>query len=347
MTLQLIRRSTLALSLLLVSGQIAAADGEMFKRVPTQYIAALGDPAASAGTGAEDWALWREDPGPRGVWFKRYDKLMADGGVAPAKWTFDQDDWWLDENGLIMENPDFSLPPGKYLVTGDRETVSTLTVHPMDDTGAMRWELGFGATLYNVTHLPCRSARYQPASAGAQCTPEKVIEAEFPVSPGSIMPEVSGCSKQDYTVLFVIAKATEDKATAADQAACLDRGQKLPGIRLLDMANDALMLCPEPGLATGEAQLPFIVRKADMRSMEDPSQYPRCKAKDRIEFLCGTKELCTLEVNNDLCASPDIAQYTTHAQVEWKCRADDQWQFHRVERGGELVIDCRETIKVN
>lgn len=332
----------MALCLLLLSGQVAATTGEMFKRIPTQYIAALGDSAASAGAGAEDWALWRKDPGPRGVWFKRFDKLKADGGVAPAKWTFDQDDWWLDENGLIMEKPDFLLPPGKYLVTGDRETVSTLTVHPKDDAGAMRWQLGYGATLYNVTHLPCRSARYRPASASAQCTPESVLKADFPVSPGSPMPAVSGCSKQDYSVLFVIAKAAEEKTTVAAQAACLKNGQKLPGIRLLDMADDALVLCPEPGLATGTAQTPFVIRKADMRSLEDPSQHPRCKAKDRIEFLCGTKELCALEVNNDLCASPEIAQYTTHAQVEWKCRGNDEWQFNRVERGRDLVIDCRQ-----
>ena len=38
-----------------------------FQRVQTQFIAALGDPGASSGRGAETWGLWREDPGPRGV----------------------------------------------------------------------------------------------------------------------------------------------------------------------------------------------------------------------------------------------------------------------------------------
>ena len=340
--LRLARQSLVFVCLLLVSAPMAAEAGEKFKRIPTQYIAALGEPGATAGTGAETWALWRKDPGPRGVWFKRFDKLKSTGGVAPAKWTFDRNDWWLDENGLIMEKPDFSLPSGKYLVTGDRETISTLTVHPMDDAGAMRWELDFGATLYNVTHLPCRSARYRPTSAIAQCTPESVTKADFPVNPGSPMPVVSGCSKQDFSVLFVIAKGTIEKATPSAQAACRNYGQRFPGMRMLDMADGSLVLCREPGPATGTVQTPFVVRRADLRSLDDPSQRPRCKAKDRIEFLCGTRELCKLQVNNDLCASPDIAQYTTHAQVEWKCRADDNWRFNRVERGQELVIDCRQ-----
>ena len=269
--------------------------------------------------------------------------MQSTGGIAPAKWKFDKADWWLDENGLIMEKPDFSLPPGKYLVTGDRETVSTLTVHPMDDAGAMRWELDFGANLYNVTHLPCRSARYRPTSANTQCTPESVAKADFPVSPGAPMPAVKGCTKQDYSVLFVIAKATGEKATTASHAACMNYGQKFPGgVRMLDLAEGSLVVCPELSPATGTVELPYVVRRADLRSLEDPSQRPRCNAKDRIEFHCGTRQLCKLKVNNDLCASPDVAQYTTHAQVEWKCRADTGWRFNRVERGRELVMDCRQ-----
>jgi len=52
------------------------------------------------------------------------------GGHAPHGWRFDSKNWWLDENGLIMEPPDFPLPPGTYLVTGGREKASALTVHP-------------------------------------------------------------------------------------------------------------------------------------------------------------------------------------------------------------------------
>ncbi len=64
-----------------------------FKRIPTQYIAALGDPNANSGSGAETWGLWREDPGPRGVRLKHYDQLQATGGVAPARCKFDNGDW--------------------------------------------------------------------------------------------------------------------------------------------------------------------------------------------------------------------------------------------------------------
>ena len=49
-------------------------------------------------------------------------------------------------------------PKRRYVVTGDREVTSVLTVH---NDG--HWELSKG-TLYDVTHLPCRSARYMPAS---------------------------------------------------------------------------------------------------------------------------------------------------------------------------------------
>ena len=77
-----------------------------FQRVQTQFIAALGDPGASSGRGAETWGLWREDPGPRGVRLRGgYDKLVGAAGRAPAGWKFDDSDWWLEEHGLIMEAP--------------------------------------------------------------------------------------------------------------------------------------------------------------------------------------------------------------------------------------------------
>ena len=53
------------------------------------------------------------------------------------------------------------------------------------------------------------------------------------------------------------------------------------------------------------------------------------------------EELCVFEVNDQLCSEPDIARHTTHVQIEWKCRADTGWRFNRVERGRELVFDCR------
>jgi len=165
-----------------------------FKRIQTQFIAALGDPSASSGTGAGTWGIWRKDPGPRGVQLDNYPRLKAAGGVAPAKWQFDASDWWLEEHGLIMEQPDTPMQPGRYVVTGAREVTTILTVEP---SGA--WKLDDGK-LYDVTHLPCRSARY----TGSSCTPESAKQSDFPVTPGGPMPVVQGCNKQDYAVLFVI-----------------------------------------------------------------------------------------------------------------------------------------------
>jgi hypothetical protein len=200
------------LVMLLACGQLAHAEKESmrFKRIPLQFIAALGDPAASSGTGAQSWGIWRIDPGPRGVTLDGYEKLKAAGGVAAAKWQFDSKDWWLEEHGLIMEKPDFPVPAGKYLVTGDREVTTVLTIHPKDKAGAQRWELADGAKLYDVTHLPCRSARYTPAGGEGSCSPAKARKNEFPVTPGAAMPEVPGCKKQDYAVLFIIGVEAND-----------------------------------------------------------------------------------------------------------------------------------------
>jgi len=180
-----------------------------FRRISTQFIAALGDPQASAGSNAQLWGLWRRDPGPRGVRLDRYDRLIAAGGVAPAQWQFDSNDWWLEEHGLIMEQPEFPVPPGKYLVTGNREVRTVLTIHPAETNGARRWELDDGATLHDVTHLACRSARYTPVAHANSCSPVRARMAAFPVSPGASMPPVENCNKQDYAVLLVIGIAVD------------------------------------------------------------------------------------------------------------------------------------------
>src|SRR5215468_673307 len=201
-------------SLMLAAGlqQSVHASGQdlsKFRRIEPQYIAALGDPGATSGGGAQSWGLWSQDPGPRGCKLDRYDQLKAAGGVAPSQWKFDAADWWLEEHGLIMEKPVFPLSPGKYVVTGDREVTTVLTVHSKDKDGAERWELANGATIYDVTHLACRSARYTPASDGGGCSPDKVAKSEFPVAPGATMPAIDGCRKQDYAVLFLIGVAEE------------------------------------------------------------------------------------------------------------------------------------------
>ncbi len=208
-------RALLAMGLLMMAalGQSVYATGEgqtKFKRIPTQFIAALGNPDATSGSGAQSWGLWRQDPGPRGVRLDSYEQLKATGGVAPAQWKFDSTDWWLEENGLIMEKPDFPFPPGKYIVTGNRQVISVLTVYPSDKDGDRRWELDDGATLHDVTHLGCRSARYTPVASDKSCSPTMAPKSAFRVAPGAAMPPVAGCNKQDYSVLFVIGVAVDN-----------------------------------------------------------------------------------------------------------------------------------------
>ena len=192
-------------SSLLITVQAATEKTPTFVRVPTQFIAALGDPTANSGVGAQSWGIWYLDPGPRGVRLGNYEKLKAAGGVAPAKWEFDSTDWWVEENGLLMEKPSFPVAPGKYMVTGDRKVVSVLTIHAEDDKGIQRWELSRDASLYDVTHLGCRSARYTPVNETTVCTPGKALDTVFPITPGRTMPSFDGCHKLDYAVLFVIA----------------------------------------------------------------------------------------------------------------------------------------------
>ena len=196
-------------SLLLAVGlqqPVHAADVDLsnFKRIEPQYIAALGAPGATSGNDAQSWGIWSQDPGPRGCNLDRYPQVKAAGGITPAKWKFDAADWWLEEHGLIMEKPTFPLPPGKYLVTGDREVTTVLTIHPKGKDGNQRWELLGGASLYDVTHLACRSARYTPATATNSCSPANVRTTGFPVNPDAAMPVVNGCRKQDYTVLIIV-----------------------------------------------------------------------------------------------------------------------------------------------
>ena len=202
------RRAFLA-STLLAGVQLTVSNAYAppgFIRIPTQFIAAIGDPDANAGIGAENWGLWEKDPGPRGVWLDDYSSLKKNDGKAPAGWQFDENDWWLEEHGLIMESPQFPLSPGKYLVTGGRLVTTVLNISEVGGKPeSLKWSLeDKSAKLYDVTHLPCRSARYTPNSGGGG--PETAIKRNFPVSPGAVMPEVSGCDKVDYAVLFVIGK---------------------------------------------------------------------------------------------------------------------------------------------
>jgi hypothetical protein len=204
-------RNLMPYSLMLLAGlPVHAADVDLSKfkiLMQPQFIATLGAPGATSGNGAQTWGVWTQDPGPRGCKLDLYPELKA-SGVAPAKWKFDSADWWLEEHGLIMEKPTFPLPPGKYLVSGDRKVTSVLTIHPKDKAGNQRWELANGATLYDVTHLGCRSARYTPSTsskaANNSCSPANVRTTGFPVTPEAAMPVVNGCNKQDYAVLIIV-----------------------------------------------------------------------------------------------------------------------------------------------
>jgi hypothetical protein len=181
-----------------------AIDMRTFKPVATQFLAALADPKANHGTGAETWGLWTVDPGPRGVRLSAFEQLKASGNVAPAGWTYDPAHWWLEEHGLIMEEPAPNVPAGRYVVTGDRTVQTVLTIYPKDAKGAQAWELADGATLYDVTHLRCRAARYTATVGSKACTPGMVDAARFPVTPGEKMPLISGCDAQDHAVLFIV-----------------------------------------------------------------------------------------------------------------------------------------------
>jgi len=174
-----------------------------FKRLhPMQFIAALGDPQGQSGVGAEKWGVWESgDPGPRGIPFDQFDDVISNGRkTSPVGWEIDPKSFWLEEHGIWMEAPRYNLQPGRYLVTGGRLRTSVLTISPADESGIQKWSLD-GGVLYDVTHLPCRSALYVDEGNGG--SPLNARREDFPVKPGAEMPPVEGCEKQDYAVLFV------------------------------------------------------------------------------------------------------------------------------------------------
>ena len=177
-----------------------------YKRIRTQYIAALAPSEATSGTGAETWGLWRIDPGPIGVWLRFYKLLQKAGNIAPAGWRFNTNDWWLDENGLIMKAPEFPMPSGKYYVTNGEEHISLLTVDPPDSKGKQTWSLSDGKTIADVTHGPCRSTRYTPENGLGTCSPVNANQNVFPLKPGEDPPPVQGCKRKKYAVLIVFGK---------------------------------------------------------------------------------------------------------------------------------------------
>jgi hypothetical protein len=196
--------SLMALPMVAVATPARAIDTPNFRPIATQFLAALAPPEAKSGMGAETWGLWAVDPGPRGVRLSALEDLKANGNVAPAGWTFDPANWWLEEHGLIMEQPTPNVPAGRYLVTGDRTVQTVLTIHPKDANGKQAWELADGATLYDVTHLRCRAARYTLSAGSDACTPGMVDPNRFPMPLGEQMPLIKGCDTLDHAVLFIV-----------------------------------------------------------------------------------------------------------------------------------------------
>jgi len=68
-----------------------------------------GDPNANSGAGAENWGLWRKDPGPRGVRLYNYDKCLRSGhqknwdvmGFEPTEMVISWD--LTNKNGISLD----------------------------------------------------------------------------------------------------------------------------------------------------------------------------------------------------------------------------------------------------
>merc|ERR1712217_618692 len=89
------------------------------------------------------------------------------------------------------EKPEFPIPSGRYLLAwlnGAKAGQSAVLTVDGDS-----WALDNGATLDDVTHRPCRSARYTPSTSNA--SPANAKQSDFPVTPGAEMPAVDGRQK--------------------------------------------------------------------------------------------------------------------------------------------------------
>src|SRR5215467_12985591 len=94
----------------------AAGGGQTkFQRISTQFIAALGDPGATSGSGAQSWGLWPLDPGPRGVELNSYQRLKDPGAVAAPHRTVKATDWSREEQGYTTEERNGAIAPRKHM----------------------------------------------------------------------------------------------------------------------------------------------------------------------------------------------------------------------------------------
>ena len=194
---------TSALGLMIASASSSLLAQTKIRRIQTQYIATTAPAGATSGNGAETWGIWTVDPGPIGVWLRLYQSLQKAGNIAPSGWKFDINDWWLDENGLIMKSPEFPIPAEQYYVTNGEQHISLLTIEQPDAEGKQAWSLSDDKTIGDVTHGPCRSARYTPKTGLDTCSPKDANRAVFPLKAGEPPPLVRGCNRKQYAVLIV------------------------------------------------------------------------------------------------------------------------------------------------
>ena len=104
-----------------------------------------------------------------------------------------------------MKAPEFPMPAGEFYVTNGEENISLLTVEKPDEEGKQAWSLSDGKTIAEVTHGPCRSARYTPKESSGTCSPKNANRMVFPLKPGEAPPYVQGCNRKNYAVLIVFA----------------------------------------------------------------------------------------------------------------------------------------------
>ena len=102
-----------------------------------------------------------------------------------------------------MEKPAFPIPSGRYMLAwlnGRQGGKAILTID------GDRWALSDGATMYDVTHLPCRSARCRPVASDScsSGSPANASAADFGGS-RRCHAQRSGHVQVDYAVLFITA----------------------------------------------------------------------------------------------------------------------------------------------
>ena len=94
-----------------------------------------------------------------------------------------------------MNAPEFPIPARQYYVTNGEENIFLLTVGEADAEGKQAWSLTDDKTIGDVTHGPCRSARYTPESESGSCSPKYADRSAFPLKPSEAPPLVSRCNK--------------------------------------------------------------------------------------------------------------------------------------------------------